>query len=152
MKCALAFMPIWGSFTPPLSLGYLKSSLLKNDIECKTIDFSRRAHQVAPHPGGDSAAEKDILKNQLLLEQWRDEILASDPDFVGFSALSSNMGITKAVAQLIRKEKPSLPIIGGGPIFTPEQKDWIKVALEFSNYVVQGEGETILPQIAKALG
>lgn len=110
--------------TPPLGLAYLASSLREKNIDVEIID-----------------AQALKLKNEKLLKK----VIHSNPDFVGFTALTPTFKNAVDEARLI-KENIECKTILGGPHATILQDKILKENEEF-DYCVAGEGEGILPKL-----
>lgn len=76
------------------------------------------------------------------------DILSIDPMFVGFSVITGNQTRESAnLSRMLKKEKPELPIIWGGvhPSLLPKET----VKEDYIDYVVNGEGDSIIIDIAR---
>lgn len=144
MKIVLALAPVWDSVTPHLALAFLKASVEKAGHECRCIDFSIQFRPIMVSVLGDVNADKHIRENPKLPRSWAKQICDEKPDIVGFSILGSNISNTALVAQEVRKILPNVMIVSGGPSLTRENKESIITSLQFSDYVIEGEGEIAL--------
>lgn len=147
----LVFVPVWDAITPPLSLAYLKSNVEIHGVSCKTIDLSTELKPIMLSAAGDTAAEDFLEKNPDLYKQWAKKILENSPSIVGFSVLDSNINNTKLVADEIRRLDPSVTLIAGGNCFTLPEVKKIHKALEYVDYVIEGEAESNLIWIIRAI-
>ena len=146
MKIVLALAPVWDSVTPHLAMAFLKSSVERAGYDCRCIDFSIQFRPVMVSVLGDINADKHIRENPKLVQNWAKQICDEKPDIVGFSILGSNINNTALVAQEVRKILPNVMIVSGGPSLTSENKESIVTTLQFSNYVIEGEGEIALTE------
>jgi radical SAM superfamily enzyme YgiQ (UPF0313 family) len=146
-------MPLWVAPLPPLGLAGLKAAALSRGFACRAIDFSTEFpwQNVGPH--GSGRAQKEILAQEAWLQGAVGRILRDRPGLVGFSVFLSNQEVTRAAARLIRSQAPATKIVCGGARFTPQQLSEIQATLEFSDVVVEGEGEEtfceLLERVAK---
>ncbi|HLP52958.1 MAG TPA: radical SAM protein [Chitinophagales bacterium] len=149
MKVVLAIAPVWDSVTPNLALAFLKGSLQHAGYDCKCIDFSIQFRPIMVSALGDEGAEEYIASHPKLYKSWAKQICDENPDVVGFSILGSNIKNTALVAKEVRNLLPNVMIVSGGPSLTRENKDCLEQALEFSNYLIEGEGEVALVEFVK---
>ena len=82
------------TIAPPLGLGYIASVLLENNYEVKILDPS---------------------KKKLSVDDTADTIVASSPDVVGLSILTSRYNVSKKLIAKIREKLPETKIVVGGP-------------------------------------
>ena len=76
------------------------------------------------------------------------DILSIDPMFVGISVITGNQTRDSAnLSRMLKKEKPELQIVWGGvhPSLLPKET----VKEEYIDYVVNGEGDSIIIDIAR---
>lgn len=151
MKVTLCLLPVWQALTPPLNLAYLKSNLERNGFNCSILDFSPKLEAFVLSPYGDVEAENQVERTPELVAAWADAICKSEPDVIGFSILFSNLKISTLVAAAVRERLPSVFIVSGGNYLVEQEPNAIERALSFSNCVLEGEGETALPEILKTL-
>lgn len=149
MKVVLALCPVWESVTPNLALAFLKGSLQQAGYECRTIDFSAQFRPFMVSVLGDRGAEEYIQKHPKLYKDWAKQIIDEKPDIVGFSLLGSNIANSALVAEEVRQALPNTLIVTGGPSLTRENMGCVQQALNFSTYAVEGEGESVLVDIAR---
>lgn len=130
MKIAL-IRPTYGSrfqVTPPLSLGYLSSSL-------KETGYSN-IH---------------LIDGSLLLLSPPDavELIRKNgvPDLIGIQVYTGSHRWTKEFVTLFRKQYPNVPIVCGGPHITALKE----LALKFigCEYGIMGEGENAIVEFVK---
>jgi len=116
VKCTLVFLPVWKPLTPPLQLASLKASLLASGIQCRARDYTVT---VCPGPGAsfvdDATLEAEVVRDEAALAAWTQEILTDAPEVVGFSVVTSNLEVTRAVARRLRQAAPAVTIVCGGP-------------------------------------
>src|SRR5579864_3025090 len=111
MKVALALAPVWDSVTPPLSLAFLKSSLMKAGHEARCLDFSTHFRSIMVSALGDSASEDYLAEHPELCKNWAKQIADGRPDVVGFTLLVSNIKNTILVATEVRNLLPEVTIV-----------------------------------------
>jgi hypothetical protein len=149
MKVVLALAPVWDSVTPPLAIAFLKGSLQQAGYDCTCLDFSIQFRPMMVSVLGDRAAEHYVEENPKLYKGWAKQIVDLKPDIVGFSLLGSNLAISAMVAHELRKVLPNVLIVAGGPSLTRENMSAISDTLEYADYVVEGEGESILVDLVR---
>lgn len=150
MSVVLSFLPVWNAYTPPLSLGYLHAALLNEGISVKSFDFSVLFKPVMISAAGDDAGEEAILKSGLL-HGWVKEIMNHSPRVVGFSCVDSNFRVTSEACRLIKQIDPSVTIVLGGARFVAEQMFNIEPGLKVADFVIQNEGEEVLPDFVRTV-
>src|ERR1051325_1556036 len=151
MKVVLALAPVWDSQTPPLALAFLKASLMKAGYDCKCIDFSIQFRPVMVSALGDVVAEEYVHNHPDLYKDWAQQICNEQPDVIGFSLLVSNLRNTALIAREVKKLLPEVVIVSGGPSLTRENGNTIERTHAFSDYVIEGEGESIFVELVKCL-
>jgi anaerobic magnesium-protoporphyrin IX monomethyl ester cyclase len=151
MKVVLALAPVWQSSTPPLSLAFLKASLIKNGIDTFCIDFSIQFRPIMVSVMGDIAAEEYVAENPSTYKSWAKQIAVQKPDVVGFSVLMSNIKITAMIASELKTLLPNITIIAGGPSFTRENIKYIRYATKFSKYIIEGEAESMISDLINTI-
>jgi radical SAM superfamily enzyme YgiQ (UPF0313 family) len=80
-----------------------------------------------------------------------DEVLARDPDWVGISTRCDTYALSLQTAQELKRRRPGLPIVLGGPQATATAHATLD-AFDFVDIVARGEAEDIIEQIDDALG
>jgi ribosomal peptide maturation radical SAM protein 1 len=79
------------------------------------------------------------------------EILATDPDVVGFSSTFQQNVPSLAVARALKHARPALPIVFGGGNCDGGMGAALHAEFECIDYVVSGEGELAFPALLNAL-
>jgi radical SAM superfamily enzyme YgiQ (UPF0313 family) len=151
MKVVLALAPVWESITPPLALAFLKGSLKQAGYECRCIDFSVQFRPMMVSALGDWTAEDHIASRPALYKGWAKQICDEKPDIVGFSLLTSNNKNTALIAKEVKRMMPHVIIVSGGPSLTRENQDNLERTYEFSDYIIEGEGEQALVDFVKCI-
>ena len=151
MKVVLSLAPVWESYTPPLSLAFLKSSLVSSGIDAFCIDFSVQFRPIMVSAMGDVAAEEYIASHPELYKNWAKQIVSNKPDVVCFSILISNIKNTSLIAEEVKRLSPQTIVVSGGPGLTRENMRYIKYAFRFSDYIIEGEGEKALTDFVKCI-
>lgn len=132
MKICL-IRPSFGSYfqiTPPLSLGYLSSSLKKYGYKDITmIDASLKKYS-------PRQTAEELLKT-------------GGADIVGIQVYTGSQNWTKEFIEILRKNCPKIISVVGGPHITALQQ----LALDYidPDYGILGEGETSLVELIKFL-
>lgn len=119
-----------GQYGPPMNLLYLASSLEKNGIKVKLIDFS---------------CERKSL------EDCAKYIISLDPEFVGI-AVHFTFLVNKALklAALIKSLDPEIRIIAGGVHFTALPEETMREC-PYIDVGILGEAEESLSEVIKCL-
>jgi len=112
---------------PPLGLAYLAAELLSRDIACEIID---------------SAA---LMLNN---DEAADLIFSNNPSIVGITVTSFTLRSTNNLIRRLKKIKPTLPIVIGGPHIT----HWPESVFELgADYGIRGDGENSLSELVECL-
>lgn len=109
---------------PPVGLGYLGASIRHNGHEVRVLD-NRLRHQ-----------NEDVFFR--MLEDW-------EPDVVGFSAFSYEVGAVHRLAGEVRRRAPGTPILVGGPLASADPEGALGHGIV--DVAVQGEGEQVVVDI-----
>ena len=108
---------------PPLGLLYLAQSLEDEGHKVKILDFF---------------SQKELVES------------LTSTDVVGLSVNTPSFKIAAQVASMIKKTKPELPIIIGGPHCTFHPKQSL-IDIPAADVSVQGEADFVIKDIARAL-
>ncbi len=160
---ALTIMPLFWPNLPPVSLAYLKGYLEKNDIIVKTLDYNNYFFKLA---GADLKKEWakssnisletkiwDLIRREFAkdYELMLKELISYDA--VGFSCYKSNFNFTLQVAGYLKKEKPGIKIVFGGPEITRQyfilKDDLCRKFKNEADFIIAGEGEKPLLRYLK---
>jgi anaerobic magnesium-protoporphyrin IX monomethyl ester cyclase len=128
MNIALISCPQWSALCPPYNLCLLSSILKENSHNCKVYDVNIECFNHLKKTGVDYWEgqnyfywrqfhfKKDLLPliHDLLIEKIN-EILKDDPDIIGFSVYETNIECIKFMINKIKKKKPKVKIMVGGP-------------------------------------
>ncbi len=114
---------------PPIGLLYVATCLKEAGHNVRIFDNG---------PQGFSAER---------LVHW---IKSQDPDLVGFTTLTITTLFADKVAKLLKEELPEIPVVYGGYHATINHRRILKEQ-PFVDFVVRGEGETIVVELADAL-
>lgn len=82
----------------------------------------------------------DAHSDNLNIQETADKILSYNPEVAGFTCTTHNRLQTISVIKLLKKRKPSLMIIVGGPFFSLADRNTMEVVPEI-DCVVRREGE-----------
>ena len=159
-KLILALCPEWAPMFPPFNLARLSGIAKTAGYETHIMDINIRAHKeyhrkwkntgILPFRLWDPSATwhwlgetymKDIHPIlEPILNSAIDDMLALEPDVIGFSVYYINEEPTKWMCQEIKRRAPHIKIaIGGSNV----QKSWFEIQTYY-DYVVSGEGEESL--------
>lgn len=131
MRIALIFPPypnVRNQFLP-LGMAYLASVLENEGHVVKVFDFSLTAH---------FNIKKDLRSTFNFM-----------PDIIGFSVQTFTYKASINISNYIKKKKPKLPIVFGGPHPTYHPERIIKE--ESIDYVIYGEGEYTFKELVKLI-
>ena len=78
------------------------------------------------------------------------DLYGKEPDVIGFSCYIWNIEETIKVIRALKKIKPELVIILGGPEVTYDVTDWLN-AIPEADFIVMGEGEAVFKQLLAEL-
>lgn len=115
---------------PFLGIGYIASYIEKNSGHQVEI-FDTHTDNLTPF----EAAEK---------------ILEKKPDIVGIHAITNNRFKTIELAKELKKKKPGVIIVVGGPHFSLTSKNALEIVSEI-DYVIRGEGEIAMLELLNAI-
>jgi len=106
-------------------------------------------------PGADPeikrAAGMLYLGLRQMVPEWAERVLDENPDAVFFSTYASNVFISLYLARQIKKRRPDLPVIFGGPgVSLPEMQEFT-LGLGIVDAVVVGEGELTVRELCSDL-
>ncbi len=175
----LAMAPYGYAYSIPYQLGYLKSSLNKNNISSSCIDLNidfyhrfelnnetlqnekyARSNKFADVNNWNNEKNfYDKLYNDLksTIRNYAETLLADSPVFIGFSIFNTNRLFTIELAKAIKKINKKTTILFGGPDCTSNFNNsnnevYQKIITnEIADYVIIGEGETTLPELLTSL-
>src|SRR3989344_5869734 len=133
MRITLAEIPVYrtpGIFTrnscfDPLGIEYVAGTLLREGAEVMVMQQRGQG-----------------------LDQFAGEILATEPDMVGFSAMTYNFPASTYVARLIKGRKPGVVTLFGGEHVSAVPDEVRDGCIDF---VVMGEGEETASELVMAL-
>lgn len=163
-KLMLVLLPEWSPFFPPFNLARLSAVAKQAGYRTRLMDVNVRAYNQYrsdwlpnkktdlrlwnPAASWRLVGKENYLKNvhslyEPLFLEVIEEILAYDPEVVGFSQYYINEQATDWMAQELKKRKPNLIIAVGGSNL---QNGWY-VPKPFYDYAVSGEGEESILEI-----
>ena len=116
-----------GSYLPPLGLAYMAAVLEKEGREVKIIDNSVMSWSI---------------------EKIATEAKKYNPDCIGVSATMIMIPFTKRLAEKIKEEVPTIPLVIGGPGVTTDKEIIFESVFDFGIY---GEGEYPFSELVSAL-
>ena len=116
--------PQFASYYPPLGLLYLAGTAEDMGMECQVFDAALSGASI------DRTAEK---------------IAAADPDLLCITCFTETRFDMQMLAAAVKKLRPDLPIIVGGPHVSFTWKDTLEHCEV--DYVAMGEGELILREL-----
>jgi radical SAM superfamily enzyme YgiQ (UPF0313 family) len=154
-KIILVIFPLFWPKMPPLGIGYLQSFLMKNVVDIDILDLNNIFYNLSSPElkkswliSCNTTLEKEILsiiENKFTekLNECMDIILKYD--VVGFSCFKSNFQNTLTLIKRLKKKRPCIDIVLGGPEITRQffraSGKFEKDIIELSNHIIVGEGE-----------
>lgn len=90
-----------------------------------------------------------VPQKRVTLPNMVDNILRHKPEIVGFTCYDSNYYIIKSISRLLKKRKPNLPIVIGGPTATFSDQFVLKDCQDL-DVCVKIEGEETTYELVKA--
>lgn len=153
-RVCLGLLPEWDPNFPPYNTAKLASAVKRAGYACKSFDINVDAYSrfndeqwpIEFNPW-DSLRDwhwlEDNYYNDIhphlrpLLDEKLDEIVAFNPDVIGFTLYYCNEVPTKYMAAELKKRLPTVTIIVGGP---STHASFYK-GCDLFDYVVNGEGE-----------
>jgi radical SAM superfamily enzyme YgiQ (UPF0313 family) len=92
-----------------------------------------------------------LTYDETLYERAADELLAEEPDIIGFTALGCSFLFALNVAALIKLREPELPILLGGPHATMLHRQILEQFNQF-DLIVRYEADETFPAVLDNLG
>lgn len=153
-RVCLGLLPEWDPNFPPYNTAKLASAVKRAGYACKSFDINVDAYSrfndeqwpIEFNPW-DSLRDWHWLEDNYyddihphlrpLLDEKLDEIVAFNPDVIGFTLYYCNEVPTKYMAAELKKRLPTVTIIVGGP---STHASFYK-GCDLFDYVVNGEGE-----------
>ncbi len=129
------------TFDLPLGLLNLATILKQAGHQAEILDFN------ALYRDGSLRLEDDEAEN---LAAMRNLLLARQPDLVGFSTFCSTYHISLLMARAVKGERPSLPVILGGPQASLTAEPTLR-AFPWVDAVAVGETEETIGRIVAGL-
>ena len=95
-----------------------------------------------------AAAAMFLLGLKRVIPDWAGRVVRSKPQAVFFSTYLTNLFLSLRLAQELRRMRPELPIVFGGPgVGLPEVQELV-LRLGWVDAIVVGEGERTAPELA----
>jgi len=166
-KLVLALLPEWAPMFPPFNLARLSGVAKTAGYETHILDVNIRAFNkyrtewqpqnrlpfrlwdpsASWHWMGDTYLNDIHPVLEPVLLEAIDEIVALQPDAVGFSIYYINEAPTQWVCQELKKRLPNVKILVGG---SNVQKSWFEIK-PYYDYVVSGEGEQVILNVLEEI-
>ncbi|MFZ5563964.1 MAG: B12-binding domain-containing radical SAM protein [Thermodesulfobacteriota bacterium] len=121
--------PEFQSITHPLGLMYVGAAL-------KAAGHSPRIHDCVRD-------RRNFSELKRIIKEWQ-------PDVVGLSFIVSEVEEAGFVLSAVRSLIPDVPVVFGGP--GPSANPGGMLAFMGADYVIQGEGERVFPEMVNAIG
>ena len=143
----LPFYRLMGSHYNGINIGlcYISSVLNQSGCICKIynadyLDSDKYADQIKLFEGTQMFKKVHQDCEHPIWLEVVDNILNYDPDFVGFTVYSADYPAARIVSAHLKKKKPSINIVVGGPHITVGKTIPLEETPDF-DYGVVGEGE-----------
>ena len=130
-KLTLCVLGYWAIYMPPYNIARLSSLTRSAGYHTRVFDFNIESYHDLQEINSDFKDsyqtanywqwnEQNYYKKifpwyKPILEKYIDKILEEDSDIIGFSTYSTNILTTRYVISEIKKRKPNVTIILGGP-------------------------------------
>lgn len=152
---------------PNLGIASLSAYLKERDIqvkqavltlpyieEQKSFNLLRKTHralfrEMSDLLANDRSVDPPSKKHgelEKVLVLWMQHLLRTDPHSIGFSVNIANVALSLLLARMIKKERPELPLIFGGPECNTITGS-IFLNKGFADIIIEGEGEETLYQV-----
>jgi hypothetical protein len=153
-KFVLCILGCWGVYFPPYNLARLSALTREAGYHTTVFDFNVESYHLLKPVGLDEAWdsnrfywwERNFYYDRIhteyepFLRTFIDRILAEDPDVLGLSIYATNFMPSEWLATEIKKIKPNIKIIAGGPnCHAPEY-----IPCDAIDHYIAGEGEQVL--------
>jgi len=152
MKIILACCPSWSIQYPPYNISLLKSILTKAGHTVKNFDFNIESYHFLKKEDidfwigqnyfyweGDEFDNIIFPKIENLMNEWVDNILKYNPQFIGFTLYHTNWRCTQHIIKKIKKRNNEIKIMLGGPQCFEAKHDFSYTSI--SDYICNAEGE-----------
>lgn len=171
LDLALVMCPGWGAVQPPVGISYLKGFLKGSGINVKCFDFSLDLYKGFPEKKywdlnyPEYFIDYRLFETNILpfldnfIKKWANEILTLHPKVVGFSLFMSSANVSLLLAEELKKNEPTLIVVGGGPEVTRLKRTFVDgiggfasineliIKSNIFDILVEGEGENSLAEI-----
>lgn len=160
MKIVLVAVPLINTRVPPLSIACLAGHMRSLGHKVKAFDFNIDTYHNVPEElkeywtyyKGFQWIDNEYFESFIYpniigknIDNWVERILAEKPDVVGISVTHSPSG--RVLAQALKKVRPDIKIIIGGPSCTKPFNDSEKTPCSIYDVVVHNEGELTLAEV-----
>jgi hypothetical protein len=85
----------------------------------------------------------DKAEPDKLIKQWASEIVASRPDWVGFSTICASYPLILLLTKAVKRLMPQICIVLGGPQASVVAEESI-AAFPWIDYIIRGEAESVI--------
>ncbi len=103
-------------------------------------------HQVLSDAGHDCTIyyphlhAGDLAETDMAIRQWAAEVVAAEPDWVGFSTVCNSYPLILLLARAVKHLSPQTPVVLGGPQASVVAEESM-AAFPWIDYIVRGEAE-----------
>lgn len=154
----IAICPTWDHTQPPVGIAYLKSFLMQKGYNVKCFDFNIDLYKNFKNKGWWNLNTPDFFISEAefkkikpivtpFIQKWAEQVLAENPKIVGLSLFMSTVNSSILLAAELKKRKPGIKIVAGGPDVSRISDKLQKTG--FFDYMVNGEGELAFYQLLK---
>lgn len=148
---------------PHAAPALLKASLENNGFKCRTLDFNIRFHNQYENNSDYNLMETYFLTGenplpecQSIMEQYADEILDINPQWVGISVFTyQSRTATHLLCRILKNKKPDIKIVLGGQGLTQGGINGVNSfpkqlkSQGLIDYWIKSEGEISLVELLK---
>lgn len=128
---------------PPIGLAYIAAPLLEHGYEVKIIDM------VAEAPDVQWKYNDTHIAYGMTCDSLIEQVRIFGPDIVGIGGFTSQFGCVRDMVAAIKTYDPDIRIVLGGANATALSEYVLERTR--ADYVIQGEGETALPELVRGL-
>jgi radical SAM superfamily enzyme YgiQ (UPF0313 family) len=108
-------------------------------------------HQAELYDPKVQLARGELRLGPAMYASAAEQILSRDPEIVGFTALGCNFISTLKIAAAVRRSRPNIPMLLGGPHASLVDREILERHREF-DVIVRGEAESTIETLFTALG
>ena len=162
----LAHLPQWDISQPPMGISYIGAYLKSKGIEVFLSDFSIELYKSLPpdfrYYLDNGAFHTNWIDFNKYTEEvapfidrfinlWMYKILKKNPKIIGFSVLTTNINPTLELIKRLKKIRPEIIIVLGGPYVTRYEGAFKVVENKEIDFIVPDEGEEVMAELVQSI-